>query len=311
MKNSQKGFVVPLLIVIIAVLVVGGGIYVYENKKAEVPATVDSTVKQSNPIQQETNTPSAPVITHQNIPNNSLVKTTPPATNVVVTPGLKIISPNGGDVIDITKPLTVSFKPDGYSKHYSIKLQDDSIPGDYSLYTLPGGHQDPNMSGCVGGPTCNTGTYFTNQEIAQSPNKQSITVTIPESMNIKPGNMFKVQVWEAENSMHDESNSYFTVTNSQYVGSLTYSGMTDTGVTFSVKYPPSWVYYKFSCNADGVAFWPKSWAPNFSQGSACSANGFLNTAPIIISTMSQPTFTLQDKNFVDVYNQMTASLTSH
>lgn len=34
MKNSQKGFVVPLLIVI-AVLVIGGGAYIYKNKNAK------------------------------------------------------------------------------------------------------------------------------------------------------------------------------------------------------------------------------------------------------------------------------------
>jgi len=33
MKNSKKGFIVPVLLVIIALLVVGGGVYVYENKK--------------------------------------------------------------------------------------------------------------------------------------------------------------------------------------------------------------------------------------------------------------------------------------
>ncbi|GEM_PF-2515064 len=36
MKNSQKGFVVPLLIAIIAVLAIGGGIYIYENTKTEI-----------------------------------------------------------------------------------------------------------------------------------------------------------------------------------------------------------------------------------------------------------------------------------
>lgn len=38
MKNSQKGFVVPLLLGIIAILVIGGGVYVYKNKKTEIPA---------------------------------------------------------------------------------------------------------------------------------------------------------------------------------------------------------------------------------------------------------------------------------
>ena len=45
MKNSQKGFIVPALLVIIALLVIGGGVYVYENKKVEVPAPQTSENK--------------------------------------------------------------------------------------------------------------------------------------------------------------------------------------------------------------------------------------------------------------------------
>lgn len=36
MKNSRKGFVVPLLMAVIALLVIGGGVYIYRNKNAEV-----------------------------------------------------------------------------------------------------------------------------------------------------------------------------------------------------------------------------------------------------------------------------------
>jgi hypothetical protein len=36
-NNSQKGFIAPLLLVIIALLVIVGGVYVYQNKKAEAP----------------------------------------------------------------------------------------------------------------------------------------------------------------------------------------------------------------------------------------------------------------------------------
>ncbi len=41
MKNLQEGFVVPLLIAIITVLVIGGGVYVYNNKKVEAPSVVN------------------------------------------------------------------------------------------------------------------------------------------------------------------------------------------------------------------------------------------------------------------------------
>lgn len=47
MKDSQKGFIVPVLVVIIALLVVGGGVYVYKNKKAEQSAT-STQIQQDN-----------------------------------------------------------------------------------------------------------------------------------------------------------------------------------------------------------------------------------------------------------------------
>lgn len=43
MKNLQKGFIAPVILVIIALLVIGGGVYVYENKKSEVPVIIDNT----------------------------------------------------------------------------------------------------------------------------------------------------------------------------------------------------------------------------------------------------------------------------
>lgn len=77
MKNLQKGFIVPVLLVIIALLVVGGGVYVYKNKKTEAPVVVDTETKPSNQNQQQTNTQTTPV----NTQNISLV----------------LMSPNGGE----------------------------------------------------------------------------------------------------------------------------------------------------------------------------------------------------------------------
>ncbi|MCX6752279.1 MAG: hypothetical protein NTZ87_02150 [Candidatus Nomurabacteria bacterium] len=48
MKNLQKGFIVPVLLVIIGLLVIGGGVYIYENKKAETPPIVDTGTQQTN-----------------------------------------------------------------------------------------------------------------------------------------------------------------------------------------------------------------------------------------------------------------------
>ncbi len=47
MKNSQKGFVVPLIIAIIVLLVISGSVYIYKNKKAEAPAVVNTQTNNS------------------------------------------------------------------------------------------------------------------------------------------------------------------------------------------------------------------------------------------------------------------------
>lgn len=39
MKNSRKGFIVPVLLAIIGLLVIGGGVYIYQDKKAEAPVS--------------------------------------------------------------------------------------------------------------------------------------------------------------------------------------------------------------------------------------------------------------------------------
>ncbi len=59
MKNQNKDFIVPVLIGIIALLVIGGGVYIYESKKVEMPPVTDTETPQSNQVQQ-TNTQTSP-----------------------------------------------------------------------------------------------------------------------------------------------------------------------------------------------------------------------------------------------------------
>ncbi len=76
----KKGFIVPLLLAVIALLVIGGGIYIYNNKKAEAPTVVDTGVQQTNQVQQRTQTSANGQGGNQiNIPSNS---TTPVASNL-------------------------------------------------------------------------------------------------------------------------------------------------------------------------------------------------------------------------------------
>lgn len=44
MKKLQKGFAIPILIAIVALLVLGGGAYIYTNNKVEAPADISNIV---------------------------------------------------------------------------------------------------------------------------------------------------------------------------------------------------------------------------------------------------------------------------
>ncbi len=57
--TTNKGFIVPLLLGLIALLVAGGGVYIYQNKEAKTPASIDTKVEQSIQTDQEENTVSS------------------------------------------------------------------------------------------------------------------------------------------------------------------------------------------------------------------------------------------------------------
>ena len=44
MKNSTKGFIIPILIGIIVLLIIACGIYVYQTKKVEAPVVVSTNM---------------------------------------------------------------------------------------------------------------------------------------------------------------------------------------------------------------------------------------------------------------------------
>ena len=92
MKNSQKGFIVPVLLVVIALLVIGGGVYIYENKKTEVPA-VNTEIQQPTQFQTNTNTQTSPATTqttNQSATNNPIQQTNPsPTPTKISVAGMK------------------------------------------------------------------------------------------------------------------------------------------------------------------------------------------------------------------------------
>jgi hypothetical protein len=102
MKNQQKGFIVPLLIAIVALLAVGGGVYVYENNKVEAPIVpIDTSVQTTNEKQSVTNNqPLRPI------------KTSPASTNTsidVSKSSISVISPKTGDTLIAGQTYTVTW----------------------------------------------------------------------------------------------------------------------------------------------------------------------------------------------------------
>ncbi|GEM_PF-2349031 len=178
MKNSQKGFVVPLLVAIIALLVIGGGVYLYENKKAEVPAVVDNTTQQSNQIQQANpqSNNTAPVPTAQN--NQSSVK-----------PSITILSPNGGENWKIGQTYTISFAKTGELGAITVRL---------NRYSDDGVRVGAETIG-----TTNTNTF-------------SFKVPVGTSETRGNAGRYKIQVivdkYSSGMGVADESGDYFSIT---------------------------------------------------------------------------------------------------
>jgi len=183
MKNSQKGFVVPLLVAIIAVLVIGGGVYVYENKKVEIPAVVDSAIQQSNQIQQ-TDTQNS-IVTDQQ--NNLVTKTSSATNQVVAKPSITVISPNGQEIWQ-------------EGKVYPIKWSAKNIPGNQTIRLVDANNSvirviDSNVNTVNGG----TGLYQYSWSIPQA--------FVSEA---SPGK-FRISISSSDSTVSDYSDNQFTI----------------------------------------------------------------------------------------------------
>lgn len=119
MKNSQKGFIVPALLAVIVMLIIGGGVYVYKNKKSETPTATNNTELQS-PTRQQTD--------GQNQQGNSTQVTSSKTQNNApanAKPVISVISPNGGEVFTQNSPITVKWSQN-FSGSASICLMGDA-----------------------------------------------------------------------------------------------------------------------------------------------------------------------------------------
>ncbi len=104
-----------------------------------------------------------------------------------------VLSPNGGEAVNVSNPLTVTFLTNNAYpvKHY-INLVDETNDRAHSLDSLLG----------------SSGLVFTQTQISQ-PN-QSIIVSIPGSYNLNVNNRYKIEI--CSNNICDKSDNYFTIT---------------------------------------------------------------------------------------------------
>lgn len=87
MRNLQKGFIASSLIAVIALLIIGSGIYIYKTKKAIIPASNNVPVQQLNQTQQPTKQ------------NNSIDSSTRD-TQTPSRPSITVLYPNVGEVLN-------------------------------------------------------------------------------------------------------------------------------------------------------------------------------------------------------------------
>ncbi|TSC71316.1 MAG: hypothetical protein G01um101448_1229 [Parcubacteria group bacterium Gr01-1014_48] len=178
MKNLQKGFIVPALLVIIALLVIGGGVYVYENKKSETP--VPSTTDTQNP----------PVTTQQ-IP--------PPANTNPVKSSITIMSPNGQEVWADGSSQTI---------RWTSKGSDATQPVEIDLLRKTSADTQFWNIGTIATNQSGSGSYTWKVSAKDTTGK----ITAGSQYKILIGRNLAKGTGPV-----DESNNYFTITNNQTV----------------------------------------------------------------------------------------------
>lgn len=204
MKNSQKGFVVPLLIGIIVLLVIGGVVmyYVYQNK-VDLIAPVDM---KSGPLNQDQQT---------NSQINSITPISAQGNQSSVKPSITILSPNGGENWKIGQTYTISFAKTGELGSITVRLNrysDDGVR--------------------VGAETIGT------------TNSNTFSFKIPVGTSETRGNAgrYKIQAivdkYNSGMGVADESDNYFSITAPNIVQP---TSQTYTNYGFTIKYPSNWI----------------------------------------------------------------------
>lgn len=107
MKNYQRGFIVPVIIIIIAALIVGG-VYTYSRSHSEIAPSINN-ITATTSISTIPTTTSIEKASQEKV----TVKTPPTKSTVAVSSSeplsIKIVSPNGGENIKIGSVIQVKW----------------------------------------------------------------------------------------------------------------------------------------------------------------------------------------------------------
>lgn len=224
MKNLQKGFVVPLLIVIISLLVIGGGIYIYENKKAEAPAVVNTEIQQSNQNLQQTNTQTPPLVNSSEpcTRNGSM------GTYKCNSPVLKVNGPQELDLNQLGTWTVNAYSPndkgEGSTLTYSVKWGDVAVVPKFGTEYPPFTHAYSQF-----------GTYTLVFTVRDSTGAQTATSTSVSVINSTSPGLNTTSNWKTyTNSNPSFSFNYPSSWNPPVINQQNTRVFTDFGNGFSV-----------------------------------------------------------------------------
>src|ERR1035437_6044988 len=124
MKNQQRGFIVPLLLAIIAVLLVGGGIYVYTQNKQPAQAVTESPSVQPTTLVQEQTQTTTTTTSSDTFPENEILASL--KTNWTATQTLISFRPSHPGTTAWLSPDSVQFIGEN---NLLVRFEDGYNPG--------------------------------------------------------------------------------------------------------------------------------------------------------------------------------------
>jgi len=172
--------------------------------------------------------------------------------NVTAVPSITVLSPNGGEIVNVSKPFTVTLKSNNAypAKHY-INITDEDLGHAYSLDSLSG----------------LDGITFTQAQINQS--SQSVILSIVgSSYNLDVNHNYKIEI--CVNNVCDKSNNYFRIISSNSVAPVI-SGVSGPQ-TLNVNQTGTWTVSASNPNG-GNLLYSVNWgdvANTCSSGSVCA-----------------------------------------